>query len=221
LAVCNTPPDAPVQVCDFQLKPASAEVILHVAGYEYPAPILVTDLVALPATPSGPPVGLDELLMLLGRRVGAERALQIAEQRASDGAKASELDTFFGERFSPTDVFRAWWSVAEDLQDTALSVQAFRLRLYGSLGVGAAWRCMVDAVADQSMTPEEAWFYGAELLKTLREVDQPAGADRAAKCALLDSFCDLVRGELGPLGFAGDTRPWLRHVRAYYQEAGS
>ncbi len=89
----------------------------------------------------------------------------------------------------------------------------------GSLGVGAAWRCMVDAVADRSMTPEEAWFYGAELLKTLREVELPLGVDQGAKRSLLDGFCKHVQGELGTLGLAGGTRLWLRHVRDFYQEA--
>lgn len=218
LAASETPPRVPVEVDEFSLKPATAEVVLHVGGQEYPAPILVTDLVALPAAPSGPTVGLDELLMLLGRRIGAERAVQIAARRATGAGDNDELNAFFGEGFGPTDVFRAWWSVAEDLQDASLSVQAFRLRLDGALGVGAAWRCMVDAVANKSIPVEEVWFYGAELLRALHEVELPVAEDREAKREVLSQFCGRVRGDLGELGFVAGTRPWVKRILDFYEE---
>lgn len=219
LAAGDVPPDTAVVAQAFRLEPASAELVIHVAGQEYPVPILVTDLVALPATPAAPFVGLDELLMLLGRRVGAERALQIATQRAAAGENSDELAAYFGDGFSPTDVFRAWWSVAEDLMDDSLSVQAFRLRLDGALGVGAAWRCMKDSVADATMTADEAWFYGAELLRTLRDVELPVGVDRGVKIQVLGRFCDGVRCDLDLLGLSEENRPWVRHVCTFYREA--
>jgi hypothetical protein len=218
LATSEAPPGAPVTVGEFSLKPTTAEVVLHVEGQEYPAPILVTDLIALPAGPAGPSVGLDELLMLLGRRIGAERAVQIAQRRAAGTEDSDELSAFFGEGFGPTDVFRAWWSVAEDLQDSALSVQAFRLRLEGALGVGAAWRCMVDGLRDETAPVEEVWFYGAELLRALREVDLPAAEDRDAKCQLLSGFCDRIRTDLGEIGFVHGSRPWVMRILAFYDE---
>ena len=219
LAASEAPPREPVVITEFSLTPASAEVVLHVDGRAYPVPILVTDLVALPATPAGPSMGLDELLMLLGRRIGAERAVQIAARRDSGAGDQDEIDAFFGEGFGPTDVFRAWWSVAEDLQDASLSLQAFRLRLEGTLGVGAAWRCMIDAAANDSMPVEAVWFYGAELLRTLREVELPSAEDREAKRALLSRFCERVRRDLRELGFVAGMRPWVKRILAFYDEA--
>lgn len=218
LAASEMPPDAPLEVTEFSLKPATSEVILHVDGQEYAAPILVTDLVALPAAPAGPSVGLDELLMLLGRRIGAERAVQVAARRATGTGADDDLNAFFGERFGPTDVFRAWWSVAEDLQDATLSVQAFRLRLEGSLGIGAAWSCMVDAVSDKTLPVEEVWFYGAELLRALREVELPVAEDREAKREVMSRFCDRIRGDLGNLGFVAGKRPWMKRILDFYEE---
>lgn len=218
LGASQDPPLDPVEVGEFALQPSTAEIVLHVAGHEYPVPILVTDLVSLPAVPAGPLVGLDELLMLLGRRIGAERAVQIAARRANDADDSDLLCAFFGEGFGPTDVFRAWWSVAEDLQDDPLSVQAFRLRLDGALGLGAAWRGMVDAVAGASMPVEEVWFYGAELLRALRGIELLAADDREAKREVLSRFCDGVRADLRALGFVAGTRPWVKRILDFYQE---
>lgn len=219
LATSTSPPDAPVVVSGFVLKPSTAEAVLHVGGRDFPVPILVTDLVALPAAPSGPSIGLDELLMLLGRRIGAERAIQIAERRGRGPGDNDELAAIFGDGFGPTDVFRAWWSVAEDLRDPSLSVQGFRLRLEGALGAGAAWACMLDAVKAQTLTPEETWFYGAELLRALGEVDMPPAEDRDAKDAVLKTFSARVRGELGSLAIDAGPRPWVKRITAFYREA--
>ena len=219
LGASDTPPASAITVSDFSLKPATAEVVLHVEGREYPAPILVTDLVALPASSAGPSLGLDELLMLLGRRIGAERAVQIAERRAAGDGEGDKLAAIFGEGFGPTDVFRAWWSVAEDLKDAALSVQAFRLRLEGALGAGAAWACMVGAVAEETMPVAEVWFYGAELLRALGEVELSPADDHDAKRLVLTTFCARVRKELGEIGFQAGPRSWVKRILTFYEEA--
>jgi hypothetical protein len=219
LATSALPPDAPVVVPGFVLKPSTAEVVLHVKGRDFPVPILVTDLVALPAAPAGPPVGLEELLMLLARRIGAERAIQIAERRGAGSDANDELTAIFGDGFGPADVFRAWWSVAEDLQDAGLSVPGFRLRLEGALGAGAAWACMLDAVKQKALTPEEVWFYGAELLRTLGEVDLLPAEDIDAKNAVLTTFRDRVRKDLGSLAIDAGSRPWVKRIEAFYREA--
>ena len=222
LARSSEAPAASVVVEDFVLRPASAEVVLHVEGLEYAVPILVTDLVALPAAPNGPGLGLDELLMLLGRRMGAERALQIAERRASK-SDDDELEVFFGQGFGPTDVFRAWWAVAEELREHGLSVQAFRLRLEGALGVRAAWSLMLDATRQDQprLQPPEVWFYGAELLRTLAEVELPPDADRDTKHQVLTAFCSRVRADLSAMALDGEARPWVRRIRAFYKEASA
>ncbi|WP_428261672.1 phospholipase D family protein [Haliangium sp.] len=221
LAESAAPPTAPITVSEFTLAPKSAEVILHVDGSEYPIPILVTDLVHLPAAPVGPSLGLEELLLLLGRRIGAERAIQLATQRAARASSddRGELEAIFGEGFEPTDVFRAWWAIADELADPDLSVAGFRLRLEGALGAGAAWACMVAAVAADTMPVEQAWFYGAELLRTLGEVTLPPTVDRDAKRELMAGFCDRVRKQLGALGFQAGPIPWVERVLGFYQEA--
>ncbi|QUS40609.1 hypothetical protein RPMA_18530 [Tardiphaga alba] len=87
-------PSLAVCVKDFTLNPSTAEVILHVDGKDYSAPILVTDLVGLPVTSSGAGVGLEELLLLLSRRIGTERTLLIAERRNSKNGDG--LTSLFG-----------------------------------------------------------------------------------------------------------------------------
>ena len=215
----TTPTTTPLAIADFVLKSSTAEVVLHVDGRGYPVPILVTDLVALPAAPTVPALGLDELLMLLGRRIGAERAVQITEHRVNGADNGDALSSFFGDGFGPTDVFRAWWSVAEDLKDPDLSVPAFRLRIEGALGVNAAWSCMREAIDQGSLPAAEAWFYGAELLRTLAEIELPPAEDRDAKARLLSTFRKRVQGDLGRLGFDPGTQPWAKPILAFYGEA--
>lgn len=218
LASASMPPIAPVAVPAFVLKPSTAEVVLHVDGREYPAPILVTDLVALPAAPAVPSLGLNELLMLLGRRIGTERAIQIAGRRGEGTGDSDELSAFFGDGFGPTDVFRAWWAVAEDISDPNLSVQAFRLRIEGALGVGAAWACMVDAAAQKTIPAEEVWFYGAELVRELGAVQLAPSDDRVVKAAVLSRFRDHVQKDLREFGLQTETRTWVKRVLAFYGE---
>jgi hypothetical protein len=202
------------------LQPSSAELVLHVEGREFPISILVTDLIALPAVPAGGEIGLNELLMLLGRRIGAERAIQIAERSTATGKESDALATFFGEGFGPIDVFRAWFAVAEDLRDPELSVSAFRLRLDGALGAGAAWARMLDATASEhSLQPSEVWFYGAELLRELGEIELPPEVDGIAKAEVLAAFRKRVQADLAHLNLDEKKRPWMQKVCAFYREA--
>ena len=219
LADSDTAPTTPLTIAGFVLKPSTAEIVLHVHGHECPVPILVSDLVALPATLTASGMDLHELLMLLGHRIGTERAVQIAARKATGASDGENLDSFFGEGFEPTDVFRAWWSVAEDLKNPELSVQAIRLRLKGSFGVGAAWSCMLDAIERKSLTIEEVWFYGAELLRTLAEIKLPVAQDQNAKGRLLDDFREQIRNDLGRLKFDDGRRPWLDQVFEFYRES--
>ena len=218
LAYSDTAPTTPLEITDFMLQPSTAELVLHVGGREYSVPILVTDLVALPATPTNPSLSLDELLLLMGGRIGAERAIQIAERRAISASGGDDLSLFFDEGFGPTDVFRAWWSVANDLKDPSLSVPAFRLRLEGALGVGTVWTCMRDAISRESLPVEEVWFYGAELLRTLAEIEFPPAEDRSAKMRLLSTFREKVRKDLEHLGLDAGTQSWVERIRSFYGE---
>jgi hypothetical protein len=209
-------PSATVNVDDFTLNPSTAEVVLHVNGKEYPAPILITDLVGLPVTTSGTGVGLDELLMLLSRRIGTERTLLIAERRNSKSGDG--LTSLFGEGFAPTDVFKAWWCAAEDLAEADLSIQAFRLRLEGALGIGAAWSCMLEAVEQSMLTREESWFYGAELLRTLSEFDLPQSPDLDVKLRMMTAFKARVRSDMEAIRLSAGTQCWNDLVLRFYRE---
>jgi hypothetical protein len=212
-------------VPDFVLGEESAEVMLEVGGKSYGVPILVTDLVALPAAPGGVDLGIEELLLLLSRRIGAERAIEIAKKRKSPqppeesgSTYENSLALFFGEGFGPTDVFRAWWAVADDLSGESLSVPSFRLRLEGPMSVERAWRCILNASREGSeLSPAEAWFYGAELLRTMdEEVRLKGTTDALDKAKLLALFKARVRTELAKIRFAGDDRPWVSKVRSFY-----
>ena len=161
-------------------------------------------------------MGLNELIMLLGHSIGAERAAKIAARRAPDGNDGENPDSFLGEGFVPTDVFRAWWSVARELQDPDLSVQAVRVRLEGTLGVGVAWTSMLDAVERKSLSSEEVWFYGAELLHTLTGIKLPQAEDKAAKAQLIEGFCKRIRNDMGSLKFDDQGRSWLSSVFDFY-----
>lgn len=112
-------------------------------------------------------------------------------------------------------------AIGEDLRDPGLSVQAFRLRLEGSLGVGAAWSLMLDAMRREALQPPEVWFYGAELLRTLGEVELPADADQGIKQKVLADFCARVRSDLSSLGLEREARPWVQRIRAFYKEASA
>jgi len=222
IAQSESPPSGRMLISDFILQPSSAELILHVAGSEFAVPILVTDLIALPAVSTGAGIGLNELLMLLGRRIGAERAVQLAERNLATDQQNEELAAHFGEGFSPTDVFRAWWAVAEDLRDPELSVLAFRLRLEGAMGVGAAWTQMLEAgTKDNSLQMSEAWFYGAELLRELGQIKLLPTVDKPAKLELLRAFETRIRADLAGVNLSDGERPWMKYVRAFYQEAQS
>ena len=216
-----TTPTTPLEIADFVLKSSTAEVVLHIDSRGYSIPILVTNLVALPAAPTVPALGLDELLMLLGHRIGAERAVQIAKRRVNRLKKDNPLSSLFGDGFGPTDVFRAWWSIAEDLRDHELSVPAFRLRIEGALGVDAAWSCMRAATDQGALPAEEAWFYGAELLRTLAEIELPPAEDRDAKACLLSTFRKRVQRDLGQLGFDAGTRSWAKRILTFYEETNA
>lgn len=216
IASSEVPPSVTVHVDDFTLAPSTAEVVLHVNGKDYPVPILVTDLVGLPVTASGADVQLDELLMLLSRRIGTERTLLIAERRNSKSDDG--LASLFGDGFGPTDVFKAWWCAAEDLADAELSVQAFRLRLEGALGIGAAWSCMLQAVEQSTMTREEAWFFGAELLRSLSEFDLPQSPELDAKLRMKTAFVARIRSDMENLRLSAGSRSWKNLVLRFYGE---
>jgi hypothetical protein len=222
IAQSSLPPSGSLLISDFVLQPSSAELTLHVAGSEFAVPILVADLIALPAVSAGAGIGLNELLMLLGRRIGAERAVQLSERNLKTEQENEALAAYFGEGFGPTDVFRAWWTVAEDLRDPELSFLSFRLRLEGAMGVGAAWAQMLEAATKGgSLQLSEAWFYGAELLRELGQIALVPSVDQPAKLDVLRAFESRIRADLAGMNLDDAGHSWMRNVRAFYEEAQS
>ncbi len=214
LAASEVPPESSIKVEAFVLQPATAEVVLQVDDKDFSIPILVNDLVALPAIVAGNNLGLNDLLLLLGCRIGTEQAINRAKRRSTDDP--TDLDRFFGAEFTPTDVFRAWWTVANDLHDPSLSVMAFRLLLEGSLGAGFAWKCMINAACENTMDATEVWFYGAELLRELDQLELLDAPDRDVKRELLDSFKLRVHSDLKSIAPEGADVKWVDTIRGFY-----
>lgn len=220
LAASDAPPTGKVEVAPFVLQPASAELCLRVGDGVFSIPILVADLVHLPADAAAPPMNLDELLMLTSRRIGGERAVQIARTRAKckKPGDGDDLFSFFDERFTPTDVFRAWWCAAKDLENPLLSVSGFRLALEGAMGTAAVWKAIQQAADDGHLLVDEVWLYGAELLRSLDACDfsKVTPNEVGVKKKILRAFCKRVRTEL--LALMGDAsgEPMLRKVQAFY-----
>ncbi|MFY0522508.1 hypothetical protein ACN28I_04620 [Archangium gephyra] len=207
-------PSTPSLFQDFTLSPASCELVLRSGGADFTIPITVLDLAALPADTALSGLNLEELLALLGRRIGRERLATIRTQRGLEGAN-EVLAALFGEGFGPVDVFRAWWGLENDLNEAQLSVNAFRARLEGALGARAVWNALQGA-AGTTLAREEAWFYGAELARTLRGLDVGSTRDGDEKQQLLGQFLRTLATQLEPLAPSAREAPWLARVVRFY-----
>jgi len=137
----------------------------------------------------------------------------LREHRGPIGV-ATALDALFGEGFGPTDVFKAWWGLREDLS-SASTAAAFRFRLLGLTGVKAVWRQLTE-VNPERLSREEVWVYGCELVRELERVELADGADRAARAAMLAEMVGEIRGDLRNLEPPDDGVAWLMTVRRFY-----
>lgn len=221
LARGETAPKQNTDVFDFELLPSSAEVTLIVASMAYSIPIIVTDLVALPPGPALADIGLQELLLLLGRRVGLERASMLVEKSLSGNDALDVLGSAseFGMNLSPTDVFRAWWCLAEQLADSGLSVQGVRLQIDGTIGLRALWeRLKKEGLDNPSIGSEAVWFYGVELVKELRAIKIDDSPDRNAKLLLIRSFIAETEADLQALSPIHVEQPWIKRLAKFYSE---
>jgi hypothetical protein len=216
LAAGAQPPSEQTVISGFDLSPVSCEVIFRVQGSEYSIPILVRDLVALPADMSLRELSLEELLALLGNRLGRERLALLRMQRGQAAANAV-LSAIFGEGFGPTDVFRAWWGVQEDLSDERLSFQGFRLRLEGALGARPVWMKLREAAKTETLAPSEAWFYGAELRRALTGI-APEALENLEKRSALEAFIQALDRELEEIAPGHGEEPWMKQIRRFYME---
>ncbi|UQA57419.1 hypothetical protein [Polyangium aurulentum] len=203
----------PTIVSDFELAAASAEVELRSGGRSWFLPIRVEDLAMLPTNASLVGLGVRELLALLGRRVGQERLGTLRQQRGPLGV-ATVLDAVFGEGFGPTDVFKAWWGLREDLS-AAPTVAAFRYRLLGPTGARTVWQKLCEIPPDE-LSEDEVWVYGCELLRELGQVDLADGPDRAAKAEMLAELVTSIRIDLGRLAPPTGSRSWVGSVIRFY-----
>lgn len=210
-----------LRVRGFALRADCAELVLHVDGREFAIPILVTDLALLPVRPVELTMSLQTMLLMLGGRLGRERAAALEEQARLATEQAGEgagLESIFGEGFGPVDVFRAWWGACAELGDPSSSVAAFRVAIVGALGLRAVWAKMQEAAAgDPPVLPRAtAWFYGAELLRELERIplgDSPTGV---AKKDVLTPFVAELRGELSSLAPGAANETFMRQVLEFY-----
>lgn len=208
---------APLVIGDFDLAPTCAELELTAGSGRWSVPIRVADLALLPIRPGDGEQDLRALLAQLGHRVGSERLATVRAQRGPAGV-ATMLEALFGDGFSPTDVFKAWWGLREDLT-SAPTLASFRNRLSGLTGVKAVW-LQLSGVPDSELTRDELWVYGNELCRELAGVEHPTGPDRADRVALLDEVVASIRDDLRSLEPPGGDVPWLAAVRRFYQTAG-
>ena len=215
-------PPAPLVIESFTLRAHCCELLLVIGDERYPIPITVADLAALPPSAALADLGLRELLALLGARVGRERLATIRVERTPGGMRPV-LDAVFGEGFGPNDVFRAWQGTAQDLIDPSLSFAGFRARLDGAIGIRALWDRIREAVneafaesPDESLSRDEAWFYGAELARTLAALVIPEGRERDEKRGALDAFLASLRLDIEALRPAEEGRSWVRRIRNFY-----
>jgi hypothetical protein len=209
------PGAAPTIVASFDLAAPSAELELEAGSRRWTVPIRVADLAVLPTGPELAGLDLRALLALLGRRVGGERLATLRIQRGSAGVETA-LDAVFGEGFGPTDVFKAWWGLREDLS-TATTVAAFRYRLLGVTGVKEVWRQLFEVKPDR-LSREEVWIYGCELVRELTCVELGGGPDRRAREAMLTEVIDAIRGDLRTLAPTDQDAAWLGAVRRFYAD---
>lgn len=212
-------PAAATRVAPFRLSASSCEVIVRAHDGERSFPILVDDLAALPLGTSAAKLGLRDLLALVGRRISVERH-QTIQARHGNAMVDATLTSLLGEGFSPTDVFRAWWTVASDLAAEGLSVAGFRLRLLGTIGAAAIWSRLREHAGTPELRGEEAWFYGVELRRALRAVVPAPGPDQAAKQTVLDRYLETLSGELQKLE-PRKSRGWVDDIVKFYEETQS
>jgi hypothetical protein len=215
-------PSAPLIIESFTLRAHCCELSLVIGDERYPVPITVADLAALPPSAALADLSLRELLALLGARVGRERLATIRVERTPGGMRPV-LDAVFGEGFGPSDVFRAWQGTAQDLVDPSLSFAGFRARLDGAIGIRALWDRIREAVKesfaespDESLSRDEAWFYGAELARTLAALVIPEGRERDEKRGAIDAFLASLRLDLEGLLPSEEGRSWVRRIRNFY-----
>ena len=213
------PGAAPTVVPDFDLAALSAELELEAGGRRWTVPIRVADLIDLPVAPGLAGLDLRAILALLGRRVGGERLGALYRQRGPAGL-ATALDAVFGEGFGPTDVFKAWWGLREDLE-VAPTLAGFRVRLLGASGAREVWRQLLEVPPEQ-LSRGEVWIYGCELVRELSRVALAEGPDRPARAALLAEQLAAIRGDLQRLAPADEASAgeaaWLGAVRRFYVE---
>ena len=240
----GVPAEATV-VSDFELSGSSAELTLEAGGGSWSVPIRVADLALLPIHPGMPALELAALLALLGGRAGHERMTTIYERRGGAGLSAM-LAAIFGEGFGPADVFKAWWGLGRELS-SAPTLAAFRARLLGATGAKVVWRALVatcgaptEAASEEvagreatttpstgptteptlaSLSREEVWIYGCELVRELQRLELTAGPDRRACQRLRDALVAEISAELPSLAPPVEAS-WLGAVQRFYGVGG-
>lgn len=210
------PATEPTLVTDFDLSPASAELALLASDRCWMIPIRVADLAQLPIQAGLPAPDLRALLAMLGRRVGSERLATLWQQRGPSGV-AAILESLFGDGFGPHDVFKAWWGLRQEIEDST-TVASLRHRLVGPTGARTVWKRLCE-VPETELARDEVWLYGSELMRELRQANLADGPDRPARAELLAALVTELCADLAQREPPGDAA-WLDDVRAFYRGRG-
>lgn len=213
----HSPPRGIQIFSDFELKPASCELLLVVGEDEYSIPIVVINLAALQVDPFVTKYDLAALIALLSRRISVARLRQLVAQQASHEARPL-LEELFGEGFTPTDIFRMFLSLTRELADPTLSLPGFRHVLQRATGVRAVWETMRDALGGE-LSREQLWFYGIEMCRTLRGLTIPDDPDRSSKATELGELIRGIRRELTPFTPDATELPWVDTIIRFYGDA--
>lgn len=213
------PPHGELVVESFTLSQYSAEIELDVYGSTYSVPILVTDLVALETLADSGPPSLAELLQRLGGSRGARPTRGPVDPAPPDPATDGNSVNASAEGLRASDLFRAWRTLQRNLSES-LTAQEFRLHLDGELGARALWEALLRQQAETGLGAEQVWFYGAELLRSLKQVAAVCGRD-AARMQAIDETCTALRAQLGGLGVNTSATKLLRRVAAFYGLRGT
>jgi len=202
---------------DFTLAPTSCELTITVNDRDFFVPIYVEDIENLPANPFLKSLGLEELLAYFSGKMSLEFISRLRKKIIEGKSPDTGLSFVFGERFQPTDVFKAWFGMKQDLSDPELTVGGFRVILEGPAGVQQIWNRMMEAANKEKILAEEAWVYGLELYRTLEIIEfesTPSGKD---KNILLKDWLVKLTHDLKKIKPKAKKHGWINKVERFYE----
>lgn len=200
LQVFEGRPGDTTDITDFQLRPGCSELIVLIDGREGRVPIRIMNIVDLPGGSFSDELSFEDLVALHAGKLSIEglHARREATSRASDDMpEGNGWDASFG----PKDVFRAIFSLAQQLSRQDMSLGAFQYALEGEASVQAMGECLLAAHDAGRLGRGETWLYGMELMRTMRELrfpDEPIELEKKAQLATVLGELNTKLNKLKP-----------------------